>query len=390
MRSSTCLLETPGHPKLQTARNLVMRFGWNVVSYQILNPGMELWFSKRHEAVLGYVRRHGVRVVAGAPICDENDLEAVVEEWESEVKAAGESICYFAAAGRLHDLLSVKDEYSTVVLGAQPVWAPQEWAGIMQSRSSLRAQLKRACNKDVEVREWPVEIARHNPQLKAILAQWLRSRGLPSLHFLVEPRTLDCLGDRRLFVATRRGEPVGFVVLAPAPRRNGYLTEQFVRGSRAPNGTIELMLTTAIATIAREGADYVTMGLVPLSLRGGDGEENPLWLKALLAWTRAHGRRFYNFGGLEAFKAKFEPREWEPIYAISNEAHFSPRTLYAVAAAFTRRPVWVSLSGGLRRAVRREWKWWNERKEHLPKPALPEKSSVGNHPLNRTAKRPDS
>ncbi|RYZ64249.1 MAG: DUF2156 domain-containing protein, partial [Proteobacteria bacterium] len=109
------------------------------------------------------------------------------------------------------------------------------------------------------------------------------------------------------------------------------------------------------ALLKLSGADYVTMGLVPLSKLGG-AEENPFWLRTLLKWMRAHGRRFYNFGGLETFKAKFNPRSWEPIYAISNEPNFSPLVLYAVAGAFTKRPVWVAILVGLRRAARREWK----------------------------------
>jgi phosphatidylglycerol lysyltransferase len=367
MNNSQCPLDTSANSRIQRARDLVMRFGWNVVSYQILNPGIQLWFSRHHDAVIGYVRRHGVRVVAGAPVCDEDDLIAVIKEWEDEAERAGEGVCYFAAAGRLHELLKKKDGYSTVVLGAQPVWHPADWAKIFASRSTLRAQLSRAKNKGVTVNEWSVKRAGGNPELKLILWQWLRSRGLPSLHFLVEPRTLDCLGDRRIFVAEKAGQPVGFLVLAPAPRRNGYLTEQFVRGAHAPNGTVELMLTTATRVIAGEGASYITMGLVPLSQFGSEEEENPLWLRVVIAWTRAHGRRFYNFGGLETFKAKFEPSSWEPIYAISNQSEFTPRTLYAIAAAFTRRPVWVSLSGGLRRAVRREVKWWREGRAERPK-----------------------
>ncbi|RYG69619.1 DUF2156 domain-containing protein, partial [bacterium] len=188
MPSLPCPLDT--NQKLQRARELVMRYGWNVVSYQILNPGIDLWFSSRHDAVVGYMTRNQVRVVAGAPVCDESHLAAVIEEWESEATAAGETVCYFAAAGRLHELLKRKDGYSTVILGSQPVWHPAEWGQIFAARSTLRAQLSRSRNKGVTVNEWPVERARNNPQLKLILAQWLRSRGLPSLHFLVEPRTL--------------------------------------------------------------------------------------------------------------------------------------------------------------------------------------------------------
>jgi phosphatidylglycerol lysyltransferase len=51
--------------------------------------------------------------------------------------------------------------------------------------------------------------------------------------------------------------------------------------------------------------------------------------------VRLHGARFYNFDGLDAFKAKFNPEKWEPIYAIAEGASFPPRALYAIAGAFS-------------------------------------------------------
>ncbi len=117
-------------------------------------------------------------------------------------------------------------------------------------------------------------------------------------------------------------------------------------------------MDAAIRHVAAEGAQYVTMGLVPLSENGRlPGEENPAWMKVLLAWTRAHGRRFYNFGGLESFKAKFMPDEWESIYAISHERHFSPRSLYAIGAAFTDQAPLLAVARGLGKAARQEVRW---------------------------------
>jgi len=118
------------------------------------------------------------------------------------------------------------------------------------------------------------------------------------------------------------------------------------------------LMDTAIRQVAGEGASYITMGLVPLSLQGVlPGEDNPAWLRVLLSRARAHGRRFYNFDGLEKFKAKFIPDEWESIYAISNERRFSSRTLYAIAAAFTDQSPIVAVARGLGKAVQQEWKW---------------------------------
>lgn len=105
----------------QRARELVLQFGWNATAYQIINPGIVLWFSSEGEAVVGYVRKHGVLVAAGAPVCAEEKLPQVVEEWESFAARNGKCVCYFGAAGRIKDLLSDRPEYSTVVLGAQPM-----------------------------------------------------------------------------------------------------------------------------------------------------------------------------------------------------------------------------------------------------------------------------
>lgn len=345
------------------ARDLVMRYGWNATAYQIVNPGISHWFSVHNDAVVGYVRKAGVCVVAGAPVCSHERLPDVLEEWESFCRKRGDGVCYFGAAGRIKDLLGTSPNHSTVILGSQPVWEPAHWADVVLGHSSLRAQFSRARNKGVVVSEWPPDKCLHNPELRRVLNEWLSTRGLPTLHFLVEPETLALMDDRKVFVATVNGKAVGFTTLCPIPGRNGWLTEQFPRGQGAPNGTVELLMDAAIHTVAVQGAQYVTMGLVPLSEHGRQpDEDNPAWLKLLLAWTRAHGRRFYNFGGLEAFKAKFRPDCWEPIFAISNEKRFSLRSLYAIAAAFSGISPVLAVMRGAARAVRQEGRWMLSRK----------------------------
>lgn len=343
---------------IQHVRELVLKYGWNATVYQIVNPGITHWYSQHNDAMVGYVRKAGVRVVAGSPVCAKDQLPKVLSEWEADAKMAGDKTCYFGAADRLKDLLESSKNYSTVSLGSQPVWDPSNWDTIIRSHSSLRAQLARARNKGVTVTEWQEDRATQHPELRRVLDEWLQTRGLPTLHFLVEPETLSLMSDRRAFVAEQNGRVVGFTVLCPITNRDGWLTEQFPRGFDAPNGTVELLMDTAIRTIAAEDAKYITMGLVPLSENGRkEGEENPAWLKVLLAWVRAHGRRFYNFGGLENFKAKFDPDYWEPIYAISNERHFSIHSLYAIAAAFTDQSPILTVAAGLGKAVRQEWQW---------------------------------
>lgn len=326
---------------VRRARNLVMKYGWNATSYQIVNPGIQHWFARGGDAVVGYVRAAGTRVVAGAPVCSVDRLADVTREFENDASSNGERIVYFGAEKRLEDRFRRDTGHSMVLLGAQPAWDPASWLQTAESHSSLRAQFNRAVNKGVAIAEWTPDEAARSIELRRVLESWLSARALPPLHFLVEPSTLERLHDRRVFVATRTQSNekniVAFAVLSPVPARNGWLVEQFPRLPNAPNGTVELLMREAVRTIAREGASYVTLGLAPLARHVDTDIQEPRWLRTLLTLLRDYGRRFYNFEGLEKFKSKFGPDDWEPVYAINHGSRFSPRALYAIAGAFASK-----------------------------------------------------
>lgn len=320
----------------EDARALVLRLGWNATAYQILNPGMHLWFSADRGAVAGYARYASTWVIAGAPVCAAERLADVAAELHADAARDGARELYFGAGERLERLLGPSPRHHLLRLGAQPVWDAQRWAAVVQRKASLRAQIHRARNKQVNVRE----VSRRElpfvlGALRRVLDAWLGTRGLPPLHFMTEPDTLSDLRDRRVFVAERGGDTVAFLIATPIPARAGWLVEEWPRRPDAPNGTTHLLVDCAMRTVAAEGARIVTLGLAPLSDRAGAiGDDEPLWLRLLLRWLRAHGRRFYNFRGLDAFKASLEPDMWEPIYAIVPSPRVTPSALRAVAGAF--------------------------------------------------------
>lgn len=356
---------------MERARALILAYGWNATAYQTLNRGIDHWFASDGDAMVGYVVQAGVRIVAGAPVCAESRLPAVIDEFERDAAGAGHRVCYFGAGERLESIRRARAPVATVLLGAQPVWHPARLAETIMARATLRAQLARARHKGVSLSEWPSTLdAPSHQALALVLDQWLATRGLPPLHFLIEPHTLDRLLDRRLFVAQRAGQPVAFLVASPVPGRHGWLVEQSVRGRAAPNGTSESLLAYAATVLAADGAQYLTLGLSPLSRRAPvTAPPVSPWLRLTLAWVRAHGRRFYNFDGLDAYKAKFRPEHWEPVYALSNEPHTSPRTLYAIAAAFCAGSPVRTIAHALGDAVHQELASGRDRQIHGQQPA---------------------
>jgi phosphatidylglycerol lysyltransferase len=347
---------TPGAHNLDRARELVLSYGWNATSYQVLNPGIDHWFSSAMPAVVGYTRRDRLLLVAGAPACPPKDLPAVCDEFERFARDQDCGVCYVCAEERLRSVFLPSRNHVSVALGAQPVWDPRRWRRLVQGHASLRAQLNRSRNKAVVIEPMAPEQAARHPDLEKVLHEWLRARRLPPLHFLVEPGLLrGVVTDRIVLVAKRDGRTVAFLVASPVAAKEGYLVELLARSPAAPNGTSELLIDAVMERLAREDRGYVTLGLVALAdaaraeIRG-----NPLWLRFLMEFARLHANRFYNFRGLEHFRVKMLPGHWEPIYAISNERRFSVRTLYGIGAAFAGIPPWLAIGIGATKAVRQE------------------------------------
>lgn len=333
-----------------------MSYGWNATSCQILNPGIHHWFSASVPAVIGYARRGQLLNAAGSPVCAPEVLPEVCAEFEAYARAERCRVCYVCAEERLHHLFARSPQHAVIVLGAQPVWNPHTWPGVIQRRASLRAQLSRSLNKGVVIESMAPEQASASRELRQVLREWLDSRRLPPLHFLVEPDILDgVVNDRVVLVAARHGKPVAFLIASPVVARNGYLVELLARSPSAPNGVSELLIDAAMRRFAQEDREYVTLGLVALASAAQDEmHRNPWWLRGMTHFARAHANRFYNFRGLEHFRVKMMPDRWEPIYAISNERNFSLRTLYDVGGAFSGIPPWLAIGIGLTKAIRRE------------------------------------
>lgn len=268
-----------------------------------------------------------VRMAAGGPIGGDGPLAVSMRAFEAEARRGGARVCWFGVTDQ--ELAATTSP--RIVIGAEPVWRVQRWAEIVASKRSVRAQIARARNKGVSISAWSQARVRESPVLRAILDDWLDRRGLPPLSFLADPFVLDAPGDRQFWAATHSGRVVGYLVLVPGDEA---LVEWIIQRRDAPNGTAALLLDTAIRALPETST--FTLGLVPLSTFAPLTDPAPSFVvRALLSWVRAHATRFYNFDGLERFKAKFVPDHWRPLWLVTDGRPITVATFHAVAAAFS-------------------------------------------------------
>jgi phosphatidylglycerol lysyltransferase len=340
-------------------RALVLQHGWNSTCYQILNPGLEHWFDEEGRGVVGFVRSGQYWVAAGAPVCAADALGDVSRAFEKAAARERRAVCYLGAQERLKDCYEWRRDHAVVAVGAQPVWDPRTWVRSAHENRSLRTQLNRARNKNVTITPWDPQRARRHAGVQQCLREWLGHKPLPAMHFMVEPNVLEgVVEDRLVVVAEWKGRVGGFAVASPVPQRKGYLIEEVARSPWAPNGTAELLIDACMKQLAAVDAHYATLGLVALARNAGPWmSDNPSWIRALFGWARLHGQRFYNFEGLEFFREKMRPEQWEGVYAVSNRRPFPFSAFWAIASAFCNGSPVRTLTAAMSAALRLEFRW---------------------------------
>jgi phosphatidylglycerol lysyltransferase len=277
---------------------------------------------------VAYVDTGRAWVAAGAPVAAPHDVVPVARRFIEAARDVPRRPCFFAVEARLAEAEIV----STMPIGEQPSWDPQEWAGVVRSARSLREQLRRARAKGLTVRalsadEVAAATSPVRPQVEHLVARWVASRKMAPMGFIVDVQPFDFAAERRWFAAERDGSLVGLLVAVPVYQRNGWLFEDVLRAEDSPNGTTEALIDAAMRALAAEGSRYATLGLAPLS-----GEVSP-WLR----FVRACARALYDFDGVHRFKAKLRPSEWVPIHLAWPRDGSGNVALVDALSAFTMR-----------------------------------------------------
>jgi phosphatidylglycerol lysyltransferase len=306
---------------------VLRRYGWNATSFQILEPGFSYWFSDP-EACVAYVDTGRAWVAAGAPVAPEERLVDVARAFVGAAGAARRRAVFFATERRFAEAPG----FESVLVGEQPLWDPAEWSGTLEAVSSLREQLRRARAKGVVVTKLASpalsdESSAERRAIEALVERWSGSKPMPPMGFLVRVYPYSFPEERSLFVAKKDEKLVGFAGVVPVYARRGRFIEDLLRAPDAPNGTSELLVDAAMREAATDGVRYVTLGLAPLA------GAVPFGLRLAGRWSSG----LYDFAGLAAFKAKFRPREWAPIYLTYPEGRSMQWAVYDSLSAFSQR-----------------------------------------------------
>ena len=290
---------------------------------------------------VAYVEYGGVRVVAGPPIGAKESLGELTRRFVEESRLAGRRVLFFSVEASFLKVLQDEfgDKADSIAIGEQPEWELQKYGVDTPRHKTLRSQVRRAARKGVEVRMLtPEELIQDRGALRAeiesVVEKWKAARKMSPMRFLVDLQPLHLPLERRYFIAEQNQRAVGLLIAIPVYAREGWFLEDVLRIPDAPNGTVEMLIHTAMTQLQEEGARYATLGLCPLAnLSTEPGKHRTL--RRLFSFCYEKMGPLYQFKGLHSFKQRFVPHEWQTEYLATVGKPIDLLDIHVVLRAFS-------------------------------------------------------
>jgi phosphatidylglycerol lysyltransferase len=173
------------------------------------------------------------------------------------------------------------------------------------------------------------DLPAHMPRLRAISDAWLALKNGEEKSFSVGAFAPDYVQnfDHGVLRHADTGQIMAFATLLQGADKHEMAIDLMRHDPKGPQLMMEALFVELILWAKGQGYQWFNLGAAPFS--GFKAmPRRTLWSKfGHLIFE--HGAAFYNFGGLRAFKSKFDP-EWRPHYLVLPRGVDAPKVLYEV------------------------------------------------------------
>ncbi|BCP54764.1 hypothetical protein K32_33810 [Kaistia sp. 32K] len=211
-------------------------------------------------------------------------------------------------------------------------------------KGAKRASLRHAFNRSqreglsFEFLE-PDQVAEAIDELEDVSNQWLAAHRAREKRFSLGAFDRSYVMAQPAAVVRRDGHIVAFATVMTTAQKQEATVDLMRFKPGVPAGAMEFLFVSLLLYLRDQEYRWFDLGMAPLAGLS-ESPAAPFWHRMGRA-VFEHGERFYNFHGLRAFKAKFQP-DWHPRYmAVSG----------GMSPALALADVTVLISGSLKGVV---------------------------------------
>lgn len=313
------------------ARELVMKFGQNPMSYLVLEADKQYLFGVMVEGVCAYTIVGNVMTICGDMICADDDQFVMLSEIVAFANLNHYSLLFMNVTDHFLKLYD-SAKFGLLKCGEDACFDLNTYNLKGGAVAKVRAAINHAVKDGIEVHEFDPSLAENEPvlkQIKEISSEWVSNKNAPELIFMLGSNNFNAPLDRRYFYAMHPdGTVLGYVVFNPYKGGKAYLAEITRRRTHAPQGVLEKIIFDAFMKMKDEGVLEGSLGLSPLYNVSSDGAGNIS--EKLFSYIYEHLNQFYDFKSLHHAKEKYAPTIWLSRYYAFYPKPFLPQYAYAI------------------------------------------------------------
>jgi hypothetical protein len=280
------------------------------------------YFEARNGYIFAFANSGPITYVALEPLAPTNEdpltgLQPALSEFEELVKP--KVMVFIGVYTQCMEQLKQLGFHGLNV-GKDPWVKLSESDPVGNKAKGIRSARNHAIKSGVVVEEWQLNDVKNHPtrkqQILDIHHAWAESSMLQLEGFLLATDLFAPLEGRRLFVALRDGKAEGLLLATPVRKDQSYYFEDLMFLPTAPNGATELLILSAMATLRKENAFEVSLGVVSLNNLSfySDADRAVPSNRWFLSGVRRFAQFFYNSEGIELHRKRFQPYRWENVF----------------------------------------------------------------------------
>ncbi|MCW4353802.1 phosphatidylglycerol lysyltransferase domain-containing protein [Hoyosella sp. YIM 151337] len=290
-------------------------------------------FSPDGDAFVGYAVTGTTAVALGEPVGERESALAAARAFLDLCDRNGWTPVFHQATPEGADLLAALG-LKRLKIGEEAIIDVQSWSSDGRSYKSLRSALRRCERAGYRVAILPHPVTERDlARLREVSDAWLDDGGHRERTFTLGRFDPDYLRTTPVVVVVDDDDTIqAFANVLPSYQSEDGSFDLMRRRPGSANGVMDFLFVALIGRFKQAGKRGMNLGLAPLAGVGDPAQDDnaPSVADRVLRLIYERGDRFFNYGGLRAFKDKWQPR-WEPRYLVyANEASL-PKAALGVA-----------------------------------------------------------
>ena len=250
----------PTANKQQRILEFVRKWG-DVNSDGLLEESCQRFSIDGVDGFIGYKIESSNAVVFGDPVCAPEEKPVYARAFQSFCESQKIGVIYTMVSQEFADWAIENLTATSIKFGEKFILDPQN--NFLTNTGSkavlVRKKLKHATKQGITIKEY----TNHDPHVEEGISQvaknWLQKRHGPQV-FLCGLNLFQDKQGKRYFYAEKGGKIIGLVILNAMEAKKGWMLNNLMIDKGTPNGLSELLVVTALQTIAKEECHYAVVG----------------------------------------------------------------------------------------------------------------------------------